>query len=103
MRLDRRGELLQVVQEAFAKEQDLLPVGLQPQGYGSGPRDPLSQRLEQVSSGLVTLEPVAISPGVTPFFYVQVVLIHTSVRSGNNRPFLERKSISMLPAPGCEC
>ncbi|XP_019483573.1 PREDICTED: pericentrin [Hipposideros armiger] len=38
-RLDQRGELLQVIQEAFAKEQD-----------GSGPGALLSQRLEQEKS-----------------------------------------------------
>ncbi|XP_032943897.1 pericentrin isoform X2 [Rhinolophus ferrumequinum] len=45
--LDWRGELLQVVQEAFAKEQDMLPAALQPRGYGCGPIALLSQRLEQ--------------------------------------------------------
>ncbi|XP_074176191.1 pericentrin isoform X7 [Rhinolophus sinicus] len=46
MSLDWRGEFLQVVQEAFAKEQDMLSA-LQPRGHGYGPVALLSQQLEQ--------------------------------------------------------
>lgn len=78
----------------------MLPAALQPRGYGCGPIALLSQRLEQVSSGVIHPgAPPTFSPGVTQFFCVHVVLLYTSLRSGNNRPFLESQSISTLPGP----
>ncbi|XP_058379308.1 pericentrin isoform X4 [Diceros bicornis minor] len=48
--LDWRGEFLQVVQEAFEKEREMLKVELQPQPCGSDPSDysSLLERLERV-------------------------------------------------------
>ncbi|XP_064433707.1 pericentrin isoform X6 [Mirounga angustirostris] len=50
MCLDWRGEFLQVVQEAFGKEREMLRAELQPQPCGSEPRDhsSLLERLEKV-------------------------------------------------------
>ncbi|XP_045052706.2 pericentrin isoform X7 [Desmodus rotundus] len=48
--LDWRGEFLQVVQEAFEKEREMLTMELQPQLCGSGPRahGTLVERLQKV-------------------------------------------------------
>lgn len=50
MCLDWRGEFLQVVQEAFGKEREMLRAELQPQPCGSDPgnHSSLLERLEKV-------------------------------------------------------
>lgn len=55
--LDWRGEFLQVIQEAFEKEREMLMVELQPQLCGSGPRahGALVERLQKVVQEQVNL------------------------------------------------
>ena len=50
MGLDWRGEFLQIVQEAFEKEREILRVELRPRPCGSGPGGcgSLLERLEKV-------------------------------------------------------
>lgn len=72
--LDWREQFLQVVQEAFAKEREMLAAGLQPRLCGCDPGAPsaLSQNLEKVAPEQVSLGLVSPSaPGVTwPSFQV---------------------------------
>uniref|UniRef100_A0A452VN31 Pericentrin n=1 Tax=Ursus maritimus TaxID=29073 RepID=A0A452VN31_URSMA len=58
MCLDWRGEFLQVVQEAFGKEREMLRAELQPQPCGSDPGDhsSLLERLEKVVQEQVNLQ-----------------------------------------------
>lgn len=55
--LDWREQFLQVVQEAFAKEREMLAAGLQPRLCGCGPTAPgaLSQDLEKVAPEQVSV------------------------------------------------
>lgn len=57
MCLDWRGEFLQIVQEAFGKEREMLRAELQPRPCGSDPGDhsSLLQRLEKVVQEQVSM------------------------------------------------